>query len=128
MSAYATPLVRLLFSVATATAMIGLGTPAGAQAYLDESVAGDGSVPPSSQEGAASFSPSYSGPADAAAPRTAADMARYGARPATPEFRERVRRAKPKCPRYAGAEPETVIGADGRRQVTNTGPTRRTPR
>jgi glutamyl endopeptidase len=121
MSKCATPLARLLLSVAAATAMIGLITPAGAQvSYLDESVSDDGSMPPSSRESAASFSPSYSGPTDAVAPRTAADMARYGARPATPEFHERVRRAKPKRPRYAGAEPESVIGPDGRRKVKNT--------
>ena len=120
MNAYARPLARLLFSVAATTALIGLGTPAGAQAYLDESVSDDGSIPPSSREGAASFSPSYTGPAGAAVPRTAVDMARYGARPATAEFHERVRRAKPKRPRYAGAEPETVIGADGRKMVSNT--------
>jgi len=47
-------------------------------------------------------------------------MARYGARPATAEFHERVRRAKPKRPRYAGPEPKTVIGTDGRKLVSNT--------
>jgi glutamyl endopeptidase len=53
-------------------------------------------------------------------------MARYGARPATADFHERVRRAKPKVPRYArsqqdtGSHAESVIGADGRTQVTNT--------
>jgi glutamyl endopeptidase len=121
MNACATSLARLLVSVAAATALIGLGAPATAQVvYLDESVSDDGSSPPSSRDSAASFSPSYSGPTDAAAPRTAADMARYGARPATAEFHERVRRAKPKRPRYAGAEPESVIGPDGRTKVTNT--------
>jgi glutamyl endopeptidase len=120
MNVCATSLARLL-SVAAATALIGLGAPATAQVvYLDESVSDDGSSPPSSRESAASFSPSYSGPTGAAAPRAAADMARYGARPATAEFHERVRRAKPKRPRYAGAEPESVIGTDGRTKVTNT--------
>ena len=91
--------------------------------HLDESVSDDGSTPSSSRESRAEFSPSFPGATHP--PRTAADMARYGARPATADFFERVRKAKPKVPRYArqsltGPQPESVIGADGRTQVANT--------
>jgi glutamyl endopeptidase len=105
-------------------AAAGLPSIAGAQGiHLDESVSDDGSRPLSSRESRADFSPSFSG--TARAPRTAADMARYGARPATDDFHERVRRAKPKVPRYArqsdaGPNSESVIGADGRTRITNT--------
>jgi glutamyl endopeptidase len=85
----------------------------------DATVSSDGSIPPSTREAAGNLSPSFEGIAGALAPMSAATMARYGARPASASDLALFRTARPR----GGGVPipgESVIGADGRKPVTNT--------